>query len=75
MVRVVVPDAARHMRHYLGNTGEELEVRVSKMVKQSTFAKKHFYDEINDAMAFVEENVECERTEPIVGTWTRGGYR
>ena len=73
LVRVVVPDARRHMIHYLGNTGDELEVRVGKMVKQSTDAKKHFYEELSDAMAFVEENVECEKTEPILGTWTGGG--
>jgi len=73
LVRLVVPDAARHMRHYLGNTGKALEVRVGKMVNQSQKAKRHFYKELNDAMAFVEENVECGKTEPIVGTWTGGG--
>jgi len=66
-----VPDAAKHMKHYLGNSGDTLPVRVSKMVKESKDAKGHFYGELNDAMAFVEANV-CTREVPIVGTWTGG---
>ena len=66
-----VPDAARHMKHYLGNSGTTLTVRISKMVKESKNAQGHFYGELNDAMAFIEANV-CTRGVPIVGTWTGG---
>jgi len=70
--RRFLPDASWHMRHYLDNTGVTLEVRVENMIRQSPGAKKHYYEELNDAMEWVEGNVGCKRTKPFVGTWTRG---
>jgi hypothetical protein len=40
------------------------------MVEEWRDAKEHFYEELNDAMDFVEANVECGKRMSIVGTWT-----
>jgi hypothetical protein len=48
-------DAAKHMEHFLENTGSEYGANVSAMVLQSRNAKSHFYQELNDAMAFAEQ--------------------
>ncbi len=64
-------DAAAHMRHYLGNTGQKYRVDVCGMVSESPSAKKHLYQEMNHAMTFAESVLD----KPffwIVGTWTRG---
>jgi RHS repeat-associated protein len=69
-VRRPLPDASRHMKHYLGNTGNELTVRVDVMVRESPKATKHYYGKLNEAMDFVEKNVGCGKTLSIVGRWT-----
>lgn len=68
-------DASKHMQHYLGNTGAELVIRLKEMVENSSEARKHFYNEANDAMAFAE--LQSIGQGPgisygIVGSWTSG---
>jgi len=68
-----LPDAVSHLRHYLGNSGDVLTIRLSGMVAESPDAKLHYYSEINDAMSFVESFVQKKVTFKFVGNWT-GSY-
>jgi hypothetical protein len=47
-------DAARHMSHYLGNTGADLTIRLRNMVNEVPSAKKLYAEELDLAKAFVE---------------------
>ena len=47
-------DAARHLRHFLFNSGSTLEIDVCGMIEESPDARAHFYNELNQAMAFAE---------------------
>ncbi len=64
-------DAARHMKHFLDASGRTLTVDVCRMVDESADAKKHFYDELNSAMAFAE-NVQDTSFEITSQRWSRG---
>ncbi len=67
-----MPDAARHMEHFLGNTGAELTIDAPGMVQESSRAKNHYYDELNAAMAFAE-SVEGNRFFNIISTHYTAG--
>jgi hypothetical protein len=71
----VYPDAARHMRHYLLNSGKTLEVDVRKMVRDSERPRWYFFNEINDAMSSAEEvadlNPQLKRMR-LAGNWNLG---
>jgi len=70
----VYPDAARHMMHYLENSGTTLEVNLKWMIMNSEGARQHYHSELNDAMAWVEQFTVLNnfKTFRIVGTWTSG---
>ena len=48
------PDAARHLRHYFGRTGRDLEFDAERLVKASTRSSGAFAREIGEAKRFVE---------------------
>ena len=53
-VILVGPDAARHMSHYLDNTGTDLTIRLRNMVNEVPSAKKLYAKELDRAKAFVQ---------------------
>lgn len=48
------PDAVRHMRHYLNNTGQDLPVDVSALMARSAQLSKQYTDELAAAHAFAQ---------------------
>jgi peptidoglycan hydrolase-like protein with peptidoglycan-binding domain len=51
---VIGPDAAKHMVHYLGNSGRDLEIDLEGMVAAVPSAMKRFQNEVTQAQQFVE---------------------
>jgi RHS repeat-associated protein len=71
----VYPDAAKHMRHYLLNSGKTLEVDVQKMINDSERPRWYFFNEINDAMSSAEEFVDLNpriKRMQLAGRWNQG---
>ncbi|NIM92989.1 MAG: WXG100 family type VII secretion target [Anaerolineales bacterium] len=56
------PDAARHMRHYLGNSGETLDVDIEKMMRDMPQFEKH-------SEAYFEEFLNEDIRERILQTY------
>lgn len=52
------PDAVRHMRHYLNNTGQDLPVDVSALMARSAQLSRQYTDELAAAVAFAQTLVE-----------------
>lgn len=48
------PDASRHFRHFLDNTGSPLEIRFKGMNEESRTAHTHLERELRDAITFAE---------------------
>ncbi|NRF66891.1 hypothetical protein HLB44_07840 [Aquincola sp. S2] len=48
------PDAVRHMRHYLNNTGQDLPVDVAALMDRSAQLSKQYVSELADAQAFAQ---------------------
>lgn len=48
------PDATRHMRHYMNNTGNELRLDLSRLLQRSVQLKRQFDQELAEAQRFVE---------------------
>jgi hypothetical protein len=51
---VVGIDAARHMAHYLRNTGKDLTINLEGMVKDVPSAQVRYRDEVAEVQSFVE---------------------
>jgi len=60
------------MRHYLGNSGADLTIRLQNMVDESAGAKKNFYIELNEAMAFCETIQDRWNFEIMSSAWSTG---
>ena len=50
-----MPDASRHLSHFLGNSGKPLEIRFAAMNRESRNAHEHMIREINDALLYAEK--------------------
>lgn len=48
------PDAAAHLRHFLGNSGATYTIRFKNMNRESKGARNHYYQELYDAMVAAE---------------------
>ena len=53
-VSITMRDAARHLKHYLGNSGLGLMIDYRRMLKDSTDARSHFISELTSAMQAAE---------------------
>jgi hypothetical protein len=51
---VISDDAVRHMAHYLGNRGTDLDIDVDGMVKEVPSAKGRYEREVAQMQRFVE---------------------
>ncbi len=69
---LVGDDAARHMRHYLMNSGKEYEFDVQGMVDEVEEAKDLFDKEVDQAKVFAE--TLPPGTYNIVASRLKGGY-
>lgn len=49
------PNACRHMRHYLENTGTTLTINLEGMITSGPVAQARFRDEVSQAQTFVEK--------------------
>lgn len=65
-------NAAKHVLHYLGNTGKDLRIDLEGMINEVSSAKKLYYLEVDQAKAFVE--TLPVGTYDITSTKVQGGY-
>ena len=49
-----MPDASRHLKHFLDNTGTPLEIRFREMNRESIQARQHLMKELNDGLDYAE---------------------
>ena len=49
-----MPDASRHLQHFLDNTGTPLDVRFREMNRESRLAREHLERELRDALLYAE---------------------
>lgn len=52
---VIGDDAARHLKHYMDNTGRRLTIDLEGMINEVRTAKMRFDNEVNQAKTFVEQ--------------------
>jgi hypothetical protein len=52
---VIGRDAAKHMSHYLGNTGARYNIDLEGMVREVPSARERYEDEVAQAQGFVEQ--------------------
>jgi RHS repeat-associated protein len=64
-------NAARHMLHYLGNTGSTLTVDFCAMLKEDAKAQDKLYEELNSAMTFAERYSRASRKKGFIISGTR----
>ena len=50
-----MPDASRHLQHFLNNSGTPLNVRFREMNRESGSAKMHLERELRDAITYAEK--------------------
>ena len=50
-----MPDASRHMQHFLDNSGTPLEIRFREMNRESRLARAHLEQELRDALSYAEK--------------------
>ena len=50
-----MPDAARHFRHFLDNSGTPLEIRFGKMNQEDPSARAHLERELEDGILYAEK--------------------
>lgn len=50
-----MPDASRHLQHFLDNSGTPLEIRFREMNRESGSAKMHLERELRDAITYAEK--------------------
>lgn len=55
VVRFFRPDAASHLEHYLGNSGDDYNLNMSDLMKKSEQLRKNYHDELEQAKRFCEE--------------------
>ncbi len=48
------PDAARHLKHFLANTGTPLEIDFRRMNRESRAAREYLQRELRDAISYAE---------------------
>ena len=53
-VAVIGDDAAKHMKHYLDNSGKPYTIDLEGMVSEVSSARKRYEDEVDEAREFVE---------------------
>ena len=50
-----MPDASRHLQHFLDNSGTPLEIRFREMNRESGLARAHLERELRDAFSYAEK--------------------
>ena len=51
---IIGGDAARHMKHYMDNSGRDLRIDLEGMIDEVPTAKKHFENEVSQIKRYVE---------------------
>ena len=55
-----MPDAARHFRHFLDNSGTPLEIRFRKMNQEDPSARSHLENELADGILYAEKLADSD---------------
>lgn len=50
-----MPDASRHLQHFLDNSGTPLEIRFREMNREGSLARAHLERELRDALSYAEK--------------------
>ncbi len=71
-IYVTMPDAVRHMAHFLNNTGQDLHISLERFIGETRGGKKASSIELEEAMAFAESL--ADGTHPITSRSTTDSY-
>ncbi len=57
-VSIALPDATRHLQHYLGNTGEDYQVDLKRIVETTDAGRELYLSQRNGAIKYAIENAK-----------------